>query len=174
MAGTGSYGQPCPAFSTTVLFMPCNKDSHKHPLRRIAASTEYSRVGLHSTRACIDILQDLWEQGRTARERIFRAERDIGTFRKLLHNRASLPTHNCEIVMLQNASKTWNSRPSTIIESKRTLSHNCLLILLVILMPVYHECIMPSVSQNPSMPPCSRRQHSCLDSLASSCRRALT
>ena len=39
-----------------------------------------------------------------------RAERDIGTFRKLLHNGASLPTHNCEIVMLQNASKNMEQQ----------------------------------------------------------------
>jgi hypothetical protein len=41
-------------------------------------------------------------------------------------------------------------------------------------MPVYHECIVPSVLQSWSMPLCSHRQHPCLDSLASSCRRTLT
>jgi hypothetical protein len=82
-----------PLFSTTVLLMPCQKDSHKHPLRRVAAPTEYGRVVLHHTRACIngnsrfiDIKMDS--------TRAYPSTRARYTFRKLLHNRASLPANN--------------------------------------------------------------------------------
>ena len=126
---------PCPA-TTTPTNSLCAELLHQ------PSTVELGNTARES--AC-NMMQDLWEQKQTAREHDLRAERDI---RSQASPQRGVITHlNCEIVMLQNRFKTWNTRPSTIIESERTLSHSLLAHLTCNSMPVYNECIMPSVLQ---------------------------